>query len=119
MISIAWWENSMNDERVREAGRYLLEFFAAKRDHYHRVMQETHPNAGYGRYDGAEEIAQIMRSIYHYTEEKFSSVEIPRIYASPQHLSDEIREYSSYVDFQNQKLEKALRKIRKQFPDMP
>jgi hypothetical protein len=73
---------------------------------HHDYMSESHPNAGYGTYAGHDVVANVMRSIFHYSVDHFESANIPGDYASPSHLAEALQTYRGFLSNEQKNLMK-------------
>jgi hypothetical protein len=95
-------------ERGREAAAYFQQFVRVRRRDYAELMQNVHPDQGYGRSNSGYLAYEVAMTLYHYIDENFLNCSIPDNYGSPTHFRESVERFDAMLAADENKLKTVI-----------
>jgi hypothetical protein len=89
---------------AKKAAQYLRDFVRANTGEWAAMMRGTNPKQGYGNGQDAADAHEAAMFLYHETDERFLSFEIPGEYASGEHLLNALEGFREDLDLYENRL---------------
>jgi hypothetical protein len=86
------------NKTAKKAAQYMRDFVRANTGEWAAMMRGTNPKQGYGNGQDAADAHEAAMFLYHETDERFLSFEIPGEYASGEHLLNALEGFRRGLD---------------------
>lgn len=99
-----------------EAANYMQSYIRARKENFQETAIETNPSKGWGTSEEVRNAHDIAMMLWHYTDEHFLNCQIPRDYASPKALTEQLDIFFLLLTDAKNQLEQAS---EERSPDVP